>query len=71
MMVAQIAGSVGCGGRTRTQRFGVHLFLTLADAAEKMEDWRRYYNEVRPHGAIGHKVPISLLNPDGATSPPS
>lgn len=20
------------------------------------------YNEVRPHGAIGHKVPISLLN---------
>jgi len=45
--------------------------LTLADAAEKMEDWRRYYNEVRPHGAIGHKVPISLINHDGATSPPS
>jgi putative transposase len=47
-----------------------HWFLTLADAAEKMEDWRRYYNEVRPHAAIGHKAPISLLNPDGATSPP-
>lgn len=29
------------------------------------------YNEVRPHGAIGHKAPISLLNPDGAASPPS
>ncbi|MER9502473.1 IS3 family transposase [Mesorhizobium sp. M0587] len=48
-----------------------HWFLTLADAAEKLEDWRRYYNEVRPHGAIGHKVPISLINPDGAVSPPS
>lgn len=22
------------------------------------------YNEERPHAAIGHKVPISLLNPD-------
>jgi putative transposase len=58
-------------GRFRAECLNAHWFLTLADAAEKMEDWRRYYNEVRPHGAIGHKVPISLLNPDGATSQPS
>ena len=58
-------------GRFRAECLSAHWFLTLADAAEKMEDWRRYYNEVRPHGAIGHKVPISLLNPGGATSPPS
>ncbi|APH74943.1 hypothetical protein BSQ44_26030 (plasmid) [Aquibium oceanicum] len=31
----------------------------------------RYYNEVRAYGAIGHKVPISLLDPDGVTTPPS
>lgn len=48
-----------------------HWFLTLADAAEKLENCRRYYNEERPHGAIGHKAPISLLNHDGAASPPS
>jgi hypothetical protein len=36
-----------------------------------MEDWRRYYNEERPHGAIGQKPPIMLLNRDGAASPPS
>ncbi|NEK47796.1 transposase, partial [Rhizobium leguminosarum] len=47
-----------------------HWFLTLADAREKMEDWRRDYNEVRPHGAIGNKVPILLMNPGGTTSPP-
>jgi putative transposase len=29
--------------------------MSLADAREKMEDWRRYYNEERPHGAIGQK----------------
>jgi putative transposase len=32
--------------------------------------WRKYYNEDRPHGAIGNKPPIMLLNHDGAASPP-
>ncbi len=58
-------------GRFRAECLNAHWFLTLADAAEKMEDWRIYYNEERPHGAIGHKVPISLINPDGVASPPS
>ncbi|AMS45271.1 putative transposase [Aminobacter aminovorans] len=58
-------------GRFRAERLSAHWLLTLADAAEKLEDWRRYYNEVRPAWRIGHKVPISLTNPDGATSPPS
>ncbi len=34
-----------------------------------MEDWRRYYNEERPHSVIGEKVPIPLHNTDGAPSP--
>jgi hypothetical protein len=40
-------------------------FLTLADAREKVEAWRRYYNEERPHSAIGYNAPISLVNHDG------
>jgi putative transposase len=58
-------------GRLRAECLNAHWFMTLADAAEKLEDWRRYYNEVRPHGAIGHKPPISLMNEDDATSPSS
>ena len=58
-------------GRFRAECLNTHWFLTLADASEKLEAWRRYYNEDRPHGAIGNKPPISLMNPDGATSPPS
>ena len=46
-------------------------FLSPADAREKMEDWRKYYNEERPHGAIGQITPIMLLNHVGAASPPS
>jgi transposase InsO family protein len=47
------------------------LFLSLADAQEKMEDWRKYYNEERPYGAIGQKAPITLLGCDGVDGPPS
>jgi transposase InsO family protein len=41
-------------GRFRAECLNQHWFLTLADAAEKLEAWRRYYNEERPHGAIGN-----------------
>jgi len=58
-------------GRFRAECLNTHWFLTLADAREKLEAWRSYYNEVRPHGAIGNKVPISLHIPDGAPSPSS
>lgn len=57
-------------GRFRSECLNAHWFLSLADAAEKMEAWLKYYNEDRPHGAIGHKAPILLQNPGGATSPP-
>ena len=34
-------------GRFRVECLNAHWFLGLADAREKMEDWRRYYNEER------------------------
>ena len=49
--------------RFRAECLNAHWFLSLADAREKMEDWRKYYNEERPHGAIGHMPPKMLLNP--------
>lgn len=56
-------------GRFCTECLIQHWFPTLADAAEKLEVWRRYYNEERPHGVIGNKVPIPLTKSGGATSP--
>ncbi|NKC23024.1 transposase [Ochrobactrum oryzae] len=35
-----------------------------------MENWRRHYNEDRPHSTIGYNVPIALHNSDGVISPP-
>ena len=58
-------------GRFRVECLNAHWFMSLEDARQKMEAWRRYYNEERPHGAIGQKTPITLLRSDGIPSPPS
>lgn len=55
--------------KLRAECLNAHWFLTLADAREKLEDWRQYYNEDRPHSAIGYKVPSALQNPGGDPSP--
>lgn len=57
--------------RFRAECLNAHWFMSLEDARQKMEAWRRYYNEERPHGAIGQKTPITLLRSDGIPSPPS
>ncbi|MDZ5454722.1 IS3 family transposase [Labrys sp. ZIDIC5] len=57
-------------GKFRAECLNAHWFLTLDDARQKMEQWRRDYNEFRPHSAIGNKVPISLTNGSGASHRP-
>lgn len=49
-------------GKFRAECLNTHGFMSLDDARAKMEAWRRDYNEVRPHGAIGNKPLIALMN---------
>ncbi|NKJ02701.1 putative transposase [Novosphingobium sp. SG707] len=56
--------------KLRSECLNTHWFLSLEDACEKLERWRRHYNEDRPHSAIGNIPPIMLTNSPGATSPP-
>ncbi|WP_417523689.1 IS3 family transposase, partial [Marinovum sp.] len=56
-------------GRFRAECLNAHWFMNLEDAAEKLEAWRRDYNEERPHSAIGHKVPADLMKSAHDTSP--
>ena len=46
--------------KLRAECLNAHRFISLADAREKLEDWRRHYNEDRPHSAIGYNVPIAM-----------
>ena len=44
-------------GRLRDECLNAHWFLSLADARAKIEAWRRFYNESRPHTLLGWLPP--------------
>ncbi len=44
-------------GRLRDECLNVHIFSSLADAKAKLREWLQDYNNVRPHGSIGHIPP--------------
>lgn len=52
----------------RMECLGQHWFMDLDDARRKVEDWRSEYNDVRPHGAIGDRVPMALIQNGSGTS---
>ena len=43
--------------RLRQECLNATWFLSLADAREKIEAWRKDYNEQRPHSALGNMSP--------------
>jgi putative transposase len=53
-------------GRLRAECLNAHWFMCLADATAKCEAWRRDYNEVRPHSAIGNIPPATLIERSAA-----
>lgn len=57
-------------GKFRAECLNAHWFMSLEDAREKCEAWRRDYNEVRPDSAIGNKPPIALIGRSAADGPP-
>jgi putative transposase len=47
-------------GRFRQECLNTHWFLSLDDARHKIEEWRQYYNEVRPHSALQWATPAQF-----------
>ena len=43
--------------RLRDEHLTEEVFLDLEDAKKKIEKWRREYNQIRPHSALGMKPP--------------
>ena len=58
-------------GKFRAECLNANWFLSLDEARRKCEAWRRDYNEVRPHSAIGNKVPIMLHRASGNPDQPA
>ena len=47
-------------GSLRDECLNVHWFESLEDAKEKIEGWRRDYNESRPHQALNEQTPAEF-----------
>ena len=47
-------------GRFRDECLNENWFITLADAREKIAEWRRDYNESRPHSSLQYRTPVEF-----------
>jgi len=59
---AAAALACACGlappnGKLRDELLDREIFFTLAEAKILIERWRREYNTVRPHSALGYRQP--------------
>jgi putative transposase len=48
-------------GRMRDECLNEHWFVSLREARETIESWRRDYNEVRPHSSLGNRTPQEFV----------
>ena len=47
-------------GRFRDEHLTLHWFRNRVDARVGIEQWRRHYNEVRPHSSLGYLTPAEF-----------
>ena len=47
-------------GRLRDELLNGEVFYTLKEAQVMIEAWRRQYNHIRPHSALGYRPPAPL-----------
>lgn len=48
--------------RLRAECLDAEVFFNLADAQMKLSLFRRYYNQVRPHSALGYVSPVQFAH---------
>ena len=48
-------------GKFLDECLSVNWFLDLGDARQKIEAWRREYNEIRPHYSLSHLTPMEFI----------
>jgi len=57
-------------GKLRDKLLNGEIFYSLREAKVLIEQWRRHYNQVRPHSAIGYRPPApQTILPSRADQP--
>ena len=44
-------------GKLRDELLNGEIFTTLFEAQVLVENWRKEYNQIRPHSSLGYKPP--------------
>ena len=44
-------------GKLRDELLNVETFTSLFEAQVLIENWRKDYNQIRPHSALGYRLP--------------
>jgi putative transposase len=47
-------------GKFRHEHLSLQWFRNRAEAAVSIEQWRRHYNEVRPHSSLAYRTPLEF-----------
>lgn len=57
-------------GKLRDELLNVEIFTTLSEAQVLIENWRKDYNQIRPHSALGYRPPApeAIMPACGSTS---
>ena len=57
-------------GKLRDELLKREIFYTLKEAQVLIEQWRRHYNEVRPHSSLGYRPPAPQVVVSGKGDQP-
>jgi transposase InsO family protein len=57
-------------GKLRDELLNGEIFYTLKEAQVLIEQWRRHYNTIRPHSALGYRPPAPQITELHRTDPP-
>ena len=52
-----VPGSGDIGAELRDELLNGEIFYSLKEAQVVIEQWRKHYNTIRPHSAIGYRPP--------------
>jgi hypothetical protein len=58
-------------GKFRDECLNRELFRNIREARQVVENWRREYNEIRPHSSLGYLTPSEFAALAGISSRPT
>jgi len=59
----------GFNSRFRQECLNEYWFLSVVDAQQRIEAWRRHYSDERPHKALGNRTPDDFADQAMARHP--